>query len=357
MRYRQASVLAQEDATTAATKTINLTLQDVISRLQIKFNATNSTHLPTEHPAKQITKVELVDGSDVLLSLSAQQIEALMFYEYKKGRNYEMEYRDNCENRMVLDVLFGRHLYDPVLGLDPTKFKNPQLKITHNKASGGGAPDAATLEVMADVFDEFVPSPVGFIMSKEWHTYTSPSTAAYKYIELPTDHVIKRILLQTYKADSWWDNIMSEVRVSENNDKRLPWDVDAYDLMQYAVTQYGPYIETLVGTSPSVAAGLDWYVTPTEVPTTAMQVIGDPSNIYVDSETVGGYISLNVAVISAFRAAIIGYIPHGAIPLDCGKQDDIEDWYDVTALGNVKLRYKAGGTATVNTVLQQLRRY
>lgn len=357
MRYRQASVLAQESATTAAVKTIDITLQDVISRLQIKFNSTNNGHTPTEHPAKQITKVEIVDGSDVLLSLSAQQIEALMFYEYKVGRNYEIEYRNDCENRMVLDVLFGRHLWDPTLGLDPKKFKNPQLKITHNLASGGSAPDAATLEVVADVFDELTPSPIGFIMSKEWHTYTSPSTAAYEYIDLPTDHVIKRILLQTYKKDSWWDNIMSEVRVSEDNDKRLPWDVDAYDLMQYAVTKYGPYIETLVGTGPGVAAGQDWYVTPTEVQTAALQVIGDPSNIYVDQETVGGYISLNVAVVSAFRALICGYIPHGAIPLDCGKQNEIDDWYDVTQKGNVKLRLKAGGTATVNTVLQQLRRY
>ena len=137
MRYRQATILAQESATTAATKTIDITLKDVISRLQIKFNATNNGHVATDHPAKQISKIELVDGSDVLLSLSAQQIEALMFYEYIKGRNYEMEYRNGCENRMVLDILFGRYLWDPVLGLDPTKFSNPQLKITHDLALGG----------------------------------------------------------------------------------------------------------------------------------------------------------------------------------------------------------------------------
>lgn len=356
MNYRKTAILEQESATTAATKTVDIDLSEIISRIQVKFNSTNNGHDATDHFAKQVSKVELVDGSDVLFSLSGQQIEALMFYNYGRGRNYELEYRNDCENRMVLDVLFGRYLYDPLLALDPKKFSNPQIKVTHNLASGGSAPDAATLEIFADVFDEKVPSPIGFLMQKEWYSWTTPSAAANEYIDLPNDHIIKRIGIVGYKADLWWDNIFSEIELDEENKKRLPWSIDAYDLMQLAITKYGQYHETLVGTGPSVADHT-WFVTPTEVPAPMISVIGDPSNAYIAAERTGGYIELTIAAVSAFRAFIAGTIPHGMIPLDCGIQANHDDWYDVTKKGKVKLRVKAGGTASAYIVLEQLRKY
>lgn len=355
MNYRKATLYAQEDATTAKTQPIDIDIGDVISRIQVKFNSTNGANLPTEHPAKQISKMEVVDGSDVLFSLSAQQIEALMFLKYKKGRTYELEYRNGVENRMVLDVLWGRSLWDPILAFDPKKFKNPKINITHNKASGGSSPSAATLEVVADCFDEKPVAPIGFLMQKEHHSYTTGASYANEYIDLPNDYPIKRILLNTYKKDLWWDNIVSEVELDEENKKRLPWSHDGYDLMQYAMTEYGPYVESFVGTFPGADA-YDWYVTPVE----AASVI--PSGIgyalpYAEQECTGGYQKLRTTSVLTFRAAVVGYIPHGCIPLDCGDQADHNDWFDVTKKGKVKLRIKAAGSTTFNTVLEQLRKY
>lgn len=357
MNYRKTSILAQEDATTAGVKSVDINLSEVISRIQVKFNATNNGHTATDHPAKQVSKVEIVNGSDVLLSLSGQQLEALMFYEYGKGRNYEMEYRNDCENRMVLDVLFGRYLWDTLLALDPKKFKNPQIKVTHNKASGGSAPDAATLEIFADVFDEKVPSPIGYLMSKEFYSWTTPSSAANEYIDLPNDHPIRRILIEGYKATSFWDNIFSEIELDEENKKKLPWSLDAYDLMQLAITKYGQYVETLVGTTPAVAAGQKWYVTPTEVPAVMLSAIGSSTAMGTDAELTGGYFTVQNTAVQAFRALISGTIPHGVIPLDCGELMDLNDWYDVTRKGSIRLRVKAGGSASAKISLQQLRKY
>jgi hypothetical protein len=357
MKYRKTSIYEQTDASTAKTETIDLALSEIISRLQIKFNSTNNGHTPTNHPAKQISKVELVDGSDVLFSLSAQQIEALMFYEYGVGRNYEIEYRNDCENRMVLDILFGRKLWDTDLALDPKKFKNPQLKITHNKALGGSAPDAATLEVFADVFDEKAVSPMGFLMMKELKSYDTGASAANEYTDLPNDFPIRRILLQAYKADAWWDNIFTEIELDEENKRRLPWSLDAYDLMQLAITKYGQYHETLVGTTPSIGTDKVYYITPVEAANVAMCVMGDPSNAYLQGERSGGYIDVEVVAIQAFRALVSGIIPHGVIPLDCGDLMDPADWFDVTTKGKIKLRLKAMGSTTVYIALQQLRKY
>jgi hypothetical protein len=358
MKYRKAVVLKQEDATTAKTLTIDINLTEVISRFQIKFNSTNDGHDPTAVHATQISKVELVDGSDVLFSMTGKEIEAKMFYDYKCGPSYEREFRNDVDNYLLLDVLFGRYLYDPQLAFDPKRFHNPQLKITHNKALGGSSPDAATIEVFADVFDEKLVSPTGWIMSREYHSFTSAASAAYEYIDLPTDYIIKRIMLQTSKADSWWENLVSEVKISEDNDKRVPLHLDGADLVSLVMDMYGPYRELLACTM-SGAGPVTFYITPTETAYFAIGTIGTDATTFVgpDAECVGGYQTLVSDGARGFKAQVAGYIPHGCVPIDFGNPMDMEDWYDVTAKGSVRLIPKASGEVAFNTILEQLRRY
>jgi len=330
-------------------------VKDIISRLQVKYNATNGSLDPTNHPAMQVPKVEIVDGSEVLYSISARQIEALMFYNLKKSRARMIEYRNGNENFMTLDMLFGRKLYDPLLAFDPNQFRNPQLKITHAKALGGCAPSASTLEVFADLFDEKVPSPIGYIMPKQYKTYTTPSAPANEYTDLPNDYPIKRILIQTYKSGLWWDNIVSEVELNEEEGKRKPWDVNGYDIMMTAMTQYGAYFESFIGQLVSTTANR-FFITPNEEYAIGWITYGS-QRVYLNSDVHGCECDLVATGSANFRANVQGPIPHGAVPLDCGDQQDPEDWYDVTTKGKVKLRLKAGAATTVNVVLEQLRRY
>lgn len=80
MNYRLANILAEEAATTAATKTLDINLADPISRIVVQMKGLNSSGVPTAHPAKMISKIELVDGSDVLFSLSGVEAQALNFH-------------------------------------------------------------------------------------------------------------------------------------------------------------------------------------------------------------------------------------------------------------------------------------
>ena len=355
MKYRQAVIYAQEDATTAKTETIDIDLADIISRIQIKYNALNNGVTPTAHHAAQISKVEIVDGSDVLYSLSAREIEALMFYNTGKGRAYMLENRNDNNNRMVLDLMFGRKLYDKELAFDPTKFRNPQLKITHNKISGGNSPDAATLEVFADVFDEKVITPIGFIMAKEVHSYTTPASAANKYIDLPNDYPIKRIMPQTFKAAYWVTSLLSEIEVNEEESKRKPYDLDGDDLSQLILTKYGAYRETFIG--QGLGDPMTYYVTPSDEIAIGTTSISGNQHVYIMDDTRGCQVNLAVTGSISFRAMLEGYFPHGALPLDFGDQFDLTDWFEVQEKGKVKLRYKAAGEVALNTVLEQLRTY
>jgi hypothetical protein len=144
------------------------------------------------------------------------------------------------------EIYFGRHLYDTVLGLDPTKFRNLQLKITHNKANGGAAPDAATLEVTADVFDQKEAKPIGFLMAKENVSYTLQASAN-EYVDLPTDHPMRKILVQSlsYGKQPWEQ--YNELKLSEDNDKKVPLDDKTSDLIKYFAAQWPQLQESVEG--------------------------------------------------------------------------------------------------------------
>jgi len=358
MRYRRATILTQEDISTAGTKTIDIVLEDILSRLYIKYNYTNNGHDATAHPAKAIKKVELVDGSEVLASLSGMEIEALNFFDTKECRGHELEYRNDVVGELILPINFGRFLYDPQLAFDPKRFSNPQIKITHDLSLGGSAPDAATLEVFADVFDEKSISPVGFLMPKEWYSYTLTG-GAYEHIDIPIDHVIRKMVIFSLAVGKEVSDQIAEVKLSESNDKRVPIDMNMSDLMRIAAQKYGKYTESMVCTFSSLEAKT-WYVTPSCKVTVVNTPIG-ANPVYTSDEDMGGRQRYEApSAITAFRALISGYEPHGAVPIDFGDPQDLDDWYDLSGR-SLRLRLKAGSSpgsnSTAEIVLQQLRRY
>lgn len=192
--YRVATILAQESATTAATKTIDLDLSNPISRVSIVFKPTNSNQTMIAHPAKCISKIEIVDGSNVLFSTDAMGARAIDYYGTEIHPVDVLDYNISSECMFQCNLYFGRWLWDKELALDPMRFTNLQLKITHNKALGGSTPTTATLAVYADVFDDKKISPIGFLMTKEQYSYL-PTASAWEYVDLATDHPYRQILV------------------------------------------------------------------------------------------------------------------------------------------------------------------
>lgn len=356
MNYRKATLLARESATTAGTKTLDVKLSEKVSRIQVRHEVINNGHAETGHPAKCVSKIELVSGSDVLMSLSGMEAQALDFYDMKKGREYELDYRNDMPNQEIFNLNFGRRLWDPQLAFDPKRFDNPQLKITHDRSLGGSTPDAAYLSVYADVFDEKPVSPIGWLMSKEYLKYTTVASA-YKEFDLPSDYPLRKLLIQTLVAGSTFTDNLDELRISEDNQKKIPLDTGLYQYIAGIMKNYPLYAELIAATLTTVGDNY-MYVTPGEYVNIAPGVLGN-ATVYRNATGGGGRATLNAsAVTQDLRALVTGYMPHGCLPVEFGDPDLIEDWYDITRIGSVELRLKAvAGSVDVNTVLQQLRRY
>jgi len=358
MNYRQTSLLDHESIATAGTKTIDITLKDLISRFQVQVKATNNGSAPTAHPAKIISKIEVVDGSDVIFGLSGRELLAMQFYSQRRTPMVINNYLDDTMNVVNYEINFGRYLFDPLLALDPTKFNNLQLKITHNLASGGSAPDACTLEVVADIFDEKGVTPQGFLMQKENVSFTLVASAN-EYIDLPVDFLTRKLIIMSHVDDKQPWQLYNEVKLSEDNDKRVPFNDKTSDLMKYLGALWPPIFEYIEGVALTTTR--DFYVMSTyEMEFTAL-AMGFGAAYLKSDYAYGGNIDIRGNASCNFKALVRGMAPFGALCLPFGNQMDIDDWYDVTKIGSLRLTLKAGSSpgsgSTCEVLTEQLRPY
>lgn len=359
MNYRLTNILAEESATTAATKTLDIDIQDPISQISVFFRGQNNGNTPLAHPAKMVSKIEIVDGSEVLMSMSGMQAQALDFFHGSQPLLQKLMYTDDDWTRLIFNLNFGRSLYDPQLAFDPKKFNMPQLKITHNKALGGCTCDVANMEVWAHCYDEKVISPVGFLMAKEHYSYALGNNT-YETIDLPRDYPYRMMLVRSLKATCAIWELFDEVKLSSDQDKRVIINGDTRQLIKMLNERFGFYTETIQGVVGQADVG--FYFTPTSncnINTTSR--MGGP-DYYRTWQTFGGYASIiSSAATGNFQSIAHGNAPHGALCIPFGDLQDPADWFDVERVGSLKLRLHAvSGLTTADTcdiVIQQLRRY
>lgn len=358
MRQRLAKILSPEDLGPTGTKVIDINVADVISRIEIIFRTKNTASTFDDHPAANVLKIELVDGSDVLFSLTGREAQALNFYDRLQPADNHMTGSNGEWMRAVFGLDFGKFLYDPELAFDPTKFTNPQLKITWDENVANVLAEDNYLTVLGHLFDEAKPTPVGFLMSKNIYTYT-PTANAFEYIDLPTDHPIRKLLIGSHQETRTFTQMIAELTLSEDNDKRVPFDMTGDELWFFIKQHYPEYIEnvyTILGTSET-----EFRVTPSEDAVIVGARTSTTNGFWIIFQN--GGLAKGLCVTSAETVYMLckGYIPHGLACIPFGNPALVDDWYDVTKIGSLRLRLKAGpslGTdPTAQVITQQLRRY
>lgn len=362
MNYRLATILDRENHTADTTKVIDLNLQDPVSQMQILYEPMNGGQAYSDgHPARCITKIELVDGSNVLFSLSGVETQAADWYHRKKEPPNILLYLNNNASEMLFNMNFGRHLWDPVYAFDPRKFKNPQLKITIDINAGGSLADAGQLTVLAHIFDEKELSPVGMFVHKEIKDYAL-AAGTHEYIDLPTDEVYRKLFMRIQKYGSGTELCFNTIKLSEDNDRRVPINHTISQILRALIGQTRPYREWIIG--PGTTTAQNFHCTATYWPAFAAAqwrsaVADDQIAIYGGDG--GRFTESQGAAGPNWQALVEGWCPHGVIELPFGLQDDPVDWYDVTKLGSLRLDVKSGATMAITdscqVFLQQVRKY
>lgn len=362
MKYRTTEILGRTDLGEAGTKTVDIKLLDPISRIEIGWEILNWSAKMTAQLGSAITKLELVDGSEVLFSLSGLECQALNIYDRKCPSMNGHFANAGAYMYAAFAIDFGRYLYDPELAFDPKRFRNPQLKITFDEDAFMETTGTNYMEIFAHVFDEMEISPIGFLMSKKHHSYYADNADAYTYIDLPTDHPIRQLLIRGFHSKIAPTTVVDEARLSEDNDKRVIFDLN---LERYAKRMSGvwtPVVEFWNEYSGITSQDYDLFFTPTGFGTFATWMPRNTGNyIYAPSSVLGGYLGWQTSGASFCDGMITGFLPNHCYSIPFGLPGEIDSWYDVTKKGSVVLRLLSaedyGSDTEIGTILQQLRRY
>lgn len=363
MNYRLATIFSREKYIADKVEPIDIDVVDPISRLIVTYepDAHPAADETTDgHPAKCISRIELVDGSDVLYSLTGPQAQGVDFYNNGLIPPDDIRYLTDNYSFQTFNLDFGRYLWDPELALDPKKFRNLKLRISIEIEGGSISSDDGYLTVLAQIFDEKTIVPAGFLMSKEVKEFTLGGDS-WEYTNLPTDHVYKQLFLMAQRARYAPDSQIAEVKLSEDMDKRIPFDHTMSQICAARLQEWPMWEETIL--IPAVAALVDYHCTPgyrvyfadaswrpADTTTRANYFYGD-----------GGRFGVICSASGPNRCPrIFGYAPHSIVPLLPRSGIVTADWYDVTKIENLKLHVKGGssvGTSTASIITQQLRRY
>ncbi len=359
MKYRSTNIFAQKSYTADFTELIDVNLADPISEIQINYQGLNTvgTGGATAHWSKCITKVELVNGSDVLVSLAGLDLYALALLHYKNNPAQWLHYLNDNYFSIGLRIPFGRKLWDPLLALKPKEFANLQLKITSDMDAGGVAPDASKLDVWAHCFDQKEISPMGFLTAKQIKEYTM-GDASHEYTDLPTDDIIRKLLVRALVAGTEPNQVLNHLKLSEDNDRHIIIDADS-DVIGWMFSEEN--IQVIEGfLFQNDASQRSYYCTPTsKVQTAANEWAAAASGYFATYDGDGGRVKIDGSAAVNGNCISSGFYPNGVFSIPFGDQMDPEDWFDPTPLKNLRLDLKSASsmTNTCQIILQQLRKY
>ena len=197
-----------------------------------------------------ISKVEIIaNGATVIKSLKCDMIQALGFYDQKvvapdSWRNYAT----NTQYCYFL-LNFGTHYGDMKRALDLSKFSNVELKVT-NDATSSEFSDL-TLSSMAVYLRDFQPAGLeGYIRTEEWRNWTTAQDET-KYFDIPTEHVIRRIVLQAIPGvdgnnveNTNMFNLMDDVDLTLDTGVIRVYKGGIDDIVRSNLYEYGQHVIT-----------------------------------------------------------------------------------------------------------------
>ena len=355
MNYRNVIIDNNRDISTAATLTTDLDIADPISRLSFKFNIANHGTTPVliGHPARAVTKIEILDGAHIITSLSGEQMLSANYYDRRHTPQTYLNAVSGTQSYFTCGIDFGRYLWDPELALQPGAYDNLQLKLTFNKALYETSATAMYMTIMADVFDEKSISPKGYLRRYEATTWT-PSGTATEYTNVPMDLPIRKLLVTGYSTDKHFRSQVHGFKLSQDGDKSVPFNTNLRSYMAQMQAYLPPIFESIVYVGNASTEILR--TMPSYECTVAVEGTIAPDN-WLTSYVADVLTMDATSSASRVEGMVKGWIPFHTFEIPMGLHDDPADWFVAGNTKKLELQTIADtpGTSPVGRlVLEQL---
>jgi len=365
MKYRDNELYHDLGLDDSGTKIIDLNFNDPLSAISFLFYGKNgATHNKQNAMHDIVTKIEIVDGSDVLLSVSLKELQALHAYQtghYPYSLAYEGPDQDSKDH---VTLFFGRWLWDTLYYMDLSKFSNPQLKITTDedviRAMGatGFLSGSLDVSIVAHLMEDEALVSQGFLMNKEVYSFTA-GTSGNEYVELPRDYPYASLMLHSTIGGSDIHELISNLKLSCDADKFVPFDRSGKDLSESYEQRHPPFTMRAVffrKNAETIRFPLYYNPRVLMLPYTTPRLLGHTfcwsGNIGLALADHGGSA---VTSEQSIDAQIFGTDPHCSIQHQFGIFNDPASYFDPTLWKEVQLVLTQAAAGAVKVVLQQMR--
>jgi len=188
----------------------------------------------------------IANGATIVKSITGKQAQFLSFCDQKVVSPHTWSECTADYNREHILINFGRMFADTELGLDLSKFDSVEFHLKNSMTAALFG--SVTLSILATWIREPAIAPIGFVRSEQWRQWI-PVISATKYLDLPTEFPIRRILLQaipevtdsTKKEDTSLHNLMKDIDLSLKSGVLRVYKGGLDDLMWLNVYELGEY--------------------------------------------------------------------------------------------------------------------
>ena len=354
MQYRDVTIQPAMAIPNAGTATIDIDVTQPLTQIEVFMGLTNAAAVAPDLPVHtQVQRIELVDGGTVYASLTGAQALADFAYNARKYPPTWNDERANSGQNATFPIRFGRYLGDPLRNFDPTKLRNPQIRITwiNNALHLAGS---KTLGVRAKIMDG-VAGASSCLFTTAVRAFVTVA-AGIEVTELPTDYPIRRLYFQLNTGVPVSPAVITWARLDCDEGKFVALDRSTWELAEEAEEIFGTFMirnwynvnslmwrETWLGITHIVAAS-------TETANTFVNArVGDDGRTQlVGASDAGAALALADVETGAF-----GALPHSMFPIQFGDEDDPSSWLNAGAYRKIKLNLTQGIAGLTCTLLVQ----
>jgi len=359
MKVRDTYFVKAQTLTDVGTVSIPILKGLKIQHLRVKLGATNgATSNTVGKICGMISKIEVVDGSDVLHSLSFRQEQAVNAFQ-----NYFFPRKELSAGLSVAIfeeamVNFGMGFKDRHLYLDTSRFSNPQLKITYAltiSATAGFATGTGALSVIARIIEDQAPPYAGFVMAKEVDSWATAASGDHTTL-LALDYPYLALVVAALKTTVDPRTLITNFKLQRDAGSFIDYDLTSEDLLSDNIAMCGLFEEDFRPLNPGTTfAWLSDLYSKTEA---WMGVPGATAKGTITTavgEAIGGIMTTGETA-DLQTVKVRGAAPHASFYLPFGDGQTPEDALNPAGLKELKLiKSQAVGAAAGTVVALQIR--
>jgi hypothetical protein len=223
---------------------------DVISFIDIIVRMTNGAAMTESSTVKihdDITKIEVIDGGDVLASANMEEWQAVNFFMDKKLPYMKMTLEDNAVQTEHCRIMFGYKPYDPNYYLRPNDFDNLEIKVHITMTTAAATAWAASghdVTIILGLMESGYGDYKGFLSTRFARNYTAVD-GTEEIVEIPVTHPLNMIVVQAFKTATRPDENIEIIKLDADDGKHVEMDMYTTELEAQNAIQFGKAVEIL----------------------------------------------------------------------------------------------------------------